>query len=230
MINDYGFAQPISSDLVAFNHLGLHRAGLRDRGSISGTQASGVGPAPGGGFSGPRPAAFHGGRLGRGGRVDARAVPPDVRLGGARLPLAFAGSVALQSSGRRRVEPGRGRPGRADALRDRPAARALIGLTRWSLDHGTPGRVVQAVVLPYATWATLLAALGLGSTRGPRVAGSRGRLSIKEPLRFCKRPGAPQVGRATPPRGPIRRPEHRLPPPADVGRGWHRVGKRFMLG
>ena len=38
---------------------------------------------------------------------------------------------------------------------------AFISLTRWSLDRGLAGRIVQAVVLPYAEWSILLAMLGL---------------------------------------------------------------------
>jgi hypothetical protein len=106
------------------------------------------------------------------------------------LPLACGASIALNATGRRRALA-IASVGLLLAVTDQPRS-ALSGLTRWSLQHGLAGRLVQAVALPYATWAILLALLLLFFCAFP-LRGLRpelGHLEREEPdpARFSPRP------------------------------------------
>lgn len=153
-INDYGFQQEISSDILGFDHL-FYRLGVRDRGLISRIHLAAVGVLLGGLLvlrdRGPlvvmaslvATAAM---------LVLYHRIYDSILLA---LPLACGASIALNATGRRRFLAVAS-VGVLLAVTDQPRS-ALSRLTRWSLDHGLTGRLVQAITLPYATWSILLA-------------------------------------------------------------------------
>jgi hypothetical protein len=158
-VNDYGFEQYISSDIMAFDHL-LYRSGLRDReliaalhlGAVAGLLAACV-------VVGKRGSVAAASIVATGAMLVLYHRTYDSVL--LALPLACGASIALSSSGRRRLTA-IASVALLLAVMDQPRS-ALSGLTRWSLEHGTVGWLVQAVVLPYATWSILAALVCLTS-------------------------------------------------------------------
>jgi hypothetical protein len=153
-VNDYGFQQEESFDILAFDHL-FYRLGIRDRGLISLIHLAAVGALLGGLLvlrdRGPfvvtaslvATAAM---------LVLYHRMYDSILLA---LPLTCEASIALNATGRRRLLAV-ACVGLLLAVTDQPRA-VLCHLTRWSLDHGLTGRLVQALALPYATWSILLA-------------------------------------------------------------------------
>lgn len=155
-INDYGFQQEISSDILAFDHL-FYRLGIRDRGLISLVHLAAVGALLGWllALRDRRPFVATAALVATGAMlVLYHRIYDSVLLA---LPLACGASIALKATGRRRFLA-IASVGLLLAVTDQPRS-ALSGLTRWSLQHGLAGRLVQAVALPYATWSILLALL-----------------------------------------------------------------------
>jgi hypothetical protein len=161
-INDYGFQQEISSDIIAFDHL-FYRLGLRDRALIAQLQLAAVAVLLAG-------CAAIGYRLpfGAAAALVATAamlvlyhrVYDSVLLA---LPLAWSASIALGSAGRRKLLAV-AIAALLLAVTDLPRM-PLAALTRWSLERGFTGRIVQAAVLPYATWSLVAALVLLLCTR-----------------------------------------------------------------
>ena len=171
-INDYDFPRAISSDILAFNHL-FHRAGVRDREVISGLQWASVGGLLAGLFlvRDRRPFGAVASLAAAGSMLVLYHRMYDAVI--LALPLAYGSTLALRTTGGRRVLAV-GCVALLLGVIDQPRE-ALISLTNWSLGRGTLGRVVQAVVLPYATWSILLALFGLALCALP----PRGRLTAE---------------------------------------------------
>lgn len=85
------------------------------------------------------------------------------------LPLTFAVSLACSTRGRRRLASAASALAMLSVLYMR--RKSLQAASDWSLAHGSAGRMVQAILLPYATWAILLAiaCLYVGSRRPGRA-------------------------------------------------------------
>ncbi len=157
-INDYDFPRAISSDILAFNHL-FHRAGVHDRGVISGLQSASVGLLLGGLYltRGRRPFTAAASLAAVGSMLVLYHRMYDAVV--FALPLAYGSALAVRAAGRRRVLAV-GCVALLLGVIDQPRE-TLIPLTRWSLEQGIAGRFVQAVVLPYAAWSILIALAGL---------------------------------------------------------------------
>lgn len=157
-INDYDFPRDISADLVAFNQL-FHRFGLRDRRAISGLQWAATAAVLAGLFAvrNRRPFSAVAALTAAGSMLVLYHRTYDAVI--LALPLAFGASMALRATGRRRALAVASVALLLGAI-DQPRE-AMIELTRWSLDKGLTGRLIQVVVLPYATYFLLLAVLCL---------------------------------------------------------------------
>ncbi len=164
-VNDYGFEQGISSDIIAFDHL-FYRLGMRDReliahahlAAVAGLLAVCVAVARRGSPAATASIVAVGAML-----VLYHRTYDSVLLA---LPLACGASIALSSSGSRRLTAVAS-VALLLAVVDQPRS-ALSGLTRWTLGHGAVGWLVQAVVLPYATWSILASLVCLASLLVPR--------------------------------------------------------------
>jgi hypothetical protein len=71
------------------------------------------------------------------------------------LPLAYAVSLACSARGRRRLASALAALAMLSVLYMR--RKSLQAASDWSIAHGPAGRMVQAILLPYATWAVVLA-------------------------------------------------------------------------
>jgi hypothetical protein len=194
-VNDYSFEGPHHMNLVGFDHA-LYRLGLRDRRAIRVTQcllllALGAWVA--------RQVAFPG-ALPRAAACSLVALYSVVFLYHRNYDTVILALPLAYSAGQARAARGATRwlfaaCAVAVVLVLSMDGAFLTEVFQWSLSRGAWGQVVQAVVLPYATWAIVLAmvCLALGARKVQAAAAAQGTgPAAARPALLRSRPAAVQ--------------------------------------